>query len=371
MTKPPTYRIIMSGGGTGGHIFPAIAIANELKRRLPNSEFLFVGAKDKMEMQKVPDAGFNIKGLWISGIQRKLSLKNLSFPFKLISSLLKSKRIIKDFKPHLAVGTGGYASGPLLWAAQKAGIPNAVQEQNAFPGITNKRLAKQADRIFVAYPGMEEYFPKTAIRILGNPVRSEVYTDLPSKEQAVQHFNLLPNKLTILSVGGSLGSSTLNNSWLAGIERVANSDHQLIWQTGSLTYDSVIESVKIVPSNIQITKFITDMKMAYAAADIIVSRAGAIAISELALIGKPVILVPFPFAAEDHQTKNAMALVENNAARIRSDSESVQHLVDDVMDLLSDQEAQSELSEQIKQLAKPTATEDIVDELISLLKSKS
>ena len=316
-------KILMSGGGTGGHIFPAIAIAQEIQKRFPQAEFLFIGANGKMEMEKVPQAGFQIVGLNIAGFDRGNVLKNFKLPFKLLSSLTKARKTIKEFQPDFAIGTGGFASGPALFMAANLGVPIFVQEQNSLPGKTNTYLAKKAKAVFTAYPNMDHFFPKTKTFFLGNPVRKTIITDLIDKELAKEQLGLDRNKLTILSVGGSLGSRTLNNGWKENVKQITEKDYQLIWQTGKLDYKELSENSRIsnLKSQISLKEFISDMALAYSAADVIVSRAGAIAISELAMTKKPIVLVPFPFAAEDHQTKNAITLVEKNAARIVKDSE--------------------------------------------------
>ena len=361
------HKFILSGGGTGGHIYPAIAIADEIKNRLPDADILFVGAKDKMEMEKVPKAGYPIKGLWISGIQRSNMLGNLSFPFKLASSLYNARKIIKSFKPTATIGTGGFASGPIMWAAAQSGIPVLVQEQNSYPGITNKLLKNKAFAFCTAYDGMGSYFPADKIHLTGNPIRNNLFNDLPEQSEAKKAFNLNPNKPVILSVGGSLGSRTLNNAWKNGINKVVSEDVQLIWQTGKLDFEGIKKNQELQKENIHITDFIYDMRKAYAAADIIISRAGAMAISELCLIGKPTILVPFPFAAEDHQTKNAENLVAHMAAKMISDKEAPQDLVNESILLIKDEARQKILSENILKMAKPNATKDIVDILFTQL----
>lgn len=360
-TSKTSRRFILSGGGTGGHIYPAIAIANRLKECVPNSEFLFVGASDKMEMEKVPKAGFDIQGLWISGFDRSNLLSNAKLPFKLLSSINKSNKIIKDFKPDLVVGTGGYASGPLLWSATQKGIPALIQEQNSFPGITNKLLKNKAFAICTAYDNMEKHFPKEKIHLTGNPIRSELFENLPEKHKAKEKFNLDPNKKVILSVGGSLGSRTLNNAWASSVQTLVENDTQLIWQTGKLEYDKIKNNENNKNSLIKITEFIYDMQMAYAAADVIVSRAGAMAISELSLVGKPTIFVPFPFAAEDHQTQNAKNLVNHKAAKMITDKQATNELANSAINLLKNEAEAKEMSLNLKRLAKPNATKEIVD----------
>lgn len=358
-----SHRIIISGGGTGGHIYPAIAIADELKNRFPDVELLFVGALGKMEMEKVPKAGYSIKGLPVAGFDRGNLLSNFKFPFKLIKSLSLAKEIIKEFKPDLAIGTGGYASGPLLWQASKMGIPIVIQEQNSFPGITNKLLKNKAAAICVAYQGISQ-FPAAKVHYTGNPIRSEIFTNLPDRAEAIKSFGLDPEKKVILSVGGSQGSRTMNNCWKAGLEEIQKNNVQLIWQTGKLDFENLKRELKNKLSGIHLTEFIYEMKLGFAAADVIVSRAGAMAISELCLVGKPVILLPFPFAAEDHQTKNAKSLEEQNAALMITDSEANQKLIPTVIELITNLEQQQLLSENIKKLARPNATSDIVDILM-------
>lgn len=366
MKTDKTYKFLLSGGGTGGHIYPALAIANELKHRLPNSEFLFVGALGKMEMEKVPKAGFEIIGLPIIGLSRSLSLNTLKFPFKLIQSLFKAKKIVKKFQPDVVIGTGGFASGPTLMAAQGKGKVTVVQEQNSLPGLTNKRLAKKAKKLFVAYPNMSEFFAEEKIVETGNPIRKELFQDLPNAKEAKAFFGLDENKPVILSVGGSLGSRTLNNVWKANVQRVIDADCQLIWQTGSLEFNAIPEQIK-QKEGVSVNEFIYKMNMAYAAADVIVSRAGAIAISELAVIGKPIILVPFPFAAENHQYKNAKALADENAAMLVEDSVAENTLASTAINLVKNTGKQEAMKENIQQFAKPNATKTIVDEILKLI----
>lgn len=360
-------KIIVSGGGTGGHIYPAIAIADEIKRRLPNAQILFVGAEGKMEIEKVPKAGYPVKGLPVVGFDRGNLLKNISFPFKLIKSLNLASKIVKEFQPDIAIGTGGFASGPILQKAAKMGVPIVIQEQNSFPGITNKILSKNASAICVAYDGIK-HFPKEVTHHTGNPIRSELFRNLPSREEAIRSLGLDPNKKVVLSVGGSLGSRTLNNVWLEAIQQFQDKNVQLIWQTGKLEYEKIITSIGENQAGIYITEFIYNMKDAYAAADVIVSRAGAMAISELCLIGKPVILVPFPFAAEDHQTKNAQALVQKEAALMFTDEQASKHLADAALQLTENEMKQKSLAQNILKLGKPNATKEVVDILLSKIK---
>lgn len=359
------YKFILSGGGTGGHIYPAIAIANELKLRFPDAEFLFVGAKDKMEMQKVPQAGYQIKGLWIAGLQRKLSLQNMMFPIKLVDSLWKSKRIIKQFKPDVVIGTGGFASGPLLKMASVMGIPTVIQEQNSFPGITNKLLSKKANVICVAYENLERFFPKEKMVLTGNPVRQDLI-DIESKRvEAIQYFNLDKNKKTLLVLGGSLGARRVNQLIEAQLEKFASQNIQIIWQCGKLYFE---DYKKYNTDNVQVFAFIERMDLVYAASDIVVSRAGASSVSELCIVGKPVIFIPSPNVAEDHQTKNAKSIVDKKGALLVKESELDAEFSLVFEALLKDQEKQNQLSENIKQLAMPKATKAIADEIVKLIK---
>ncbi|MFS4473543.1 undecaprenyldiphospho-muramoylpentapeptide beta-N-acetylglucosaminyltransferase [Chryseobacterium sp. T20] len=360
-------KILLSGGGTGGHIFPAIAIADEIRKRFPEAEFLFIGANGKMEMEKVPQAGYKIEGIDIAGIDRGNLLSNLGLPFKILKSLSKSKRIIKDFAPDFAVGTGGFASGPALYEASKMGIPIFIQEQNAHAGVTNKILSKKAKAVFTAYPKVEG-FPAEKIKFLGNPIRENIISGMQDTAQAKEKMGLSKDKLTILSVGGSLGSRTLNNAWKSHLKQIVDKDYQLIWQTGKLDYKDILEETKDTDTrNIQILEFIKDMELAYSAADIIVSRAGAIAISELAVAQKPVLLVPFPFAAEDHQTKNAMNLVEKNAARMVKDSEMQEKFWNTLSEICENESVRKEMSDNLTYFAKPNAAKEIVDEIFNKL----
>ncbi|WP_406682927.1 undecaprenyldiphospho-muramoylpentapeptide beta-N-acetylglucosaminyltransferase [Seonamhaeicola sp. MEBiC1930] len=361
-----SYKIILSGGGTGGHIYPAIAIANELKSRYPNAEFLFVGAKDRMEMEKVPQAGYDIKGLWISGIQRSLSLKNLSFPFKVISSLWKARKIIKSFKPHVAIGTGGFASGPLLYMAASKNIPSLIQEQNSYPGITNKLLAKKAQKICVAYDNLERFFPSDKIIKTGNPVRQGLLDIEDNTVEAKNNFNLKHGKYTLLVLGGSLGARRINQLIETELDFFDTQNVQIIWQCGKLYYQQykIYNNTK----NVQVYEFLNDMASAYAAADVIISRAGASSVSELCIVGKPVIFIPSPNVAEDHQTKNAMAIVNNDAAMIIKEEDLEVDFENKFSQLLASSDRQLQLSENIKKLALVNATKEIVDEVEKLLK---
>ena len=377
--KSKSIRVLLSGGGTGGHIFPAIAIADEIRKRFPDAEFLFIGANGKMEMEKVPQAGYKIEGIDIAGINRGNLLSNLGLPFKILKSLSKSKKIIKSFAPDFAVGTGGFASGPALYEASKLGIPIFIQEQNAHAGVTNKILSKKAKAVFTAYPKVEG-FPAEKIKFLGNPIRENIISGMQETTQAKEKMGLDKDKLTILSVGGSLGSRTLNNGWKDNLENLKEKGYQLIWQTGKLDYKEIVDSCQLTVdgntndqqlstnNQIQIKEFIKDMETAYSAADVIVSRAGAIAISELAVAQKPVLLVPFPFAAEDHQTKNAMNLVEKNAARMVKDSEMKEKFWNTLSEICENEKVRKEMSENLKYFAKPNAAKEIVDEIFKVMK---
>ena len=363
------YRIIISGGGTGGHIYPAVAIANQLKAINPATEILFVGAKGRMEMTRVPEAGYKIVGLWISGIQRRLTMDNLSFPLKVISSVRASHKIIKEFKPDAVVGVGGYASGPLLYAATSRKIPALIQEQNSYAGITNKLLAKRVDKVCVAYPNMEAFFPTDKLVLTGNPVRSDIMDSQQKREEALVHFGLEKDKKTILIIGGSLGARTINQSIAAGIQQIVDSGYQLVWQTGKAFFtEAQALSEKYESQGVRAIDFIKRMDLAYAAADVVISRAGALSISELSLAGKPSILVPSPNVAEDHQTKNAMALVNQHAAILVRDQDAQQELIKAVLDLAKNEEEQQRLSKNILKMARPNAAADIVNELIKLIR---
>lgn len=360
------YKFILSGGGTGGHIYPAVAIADELKSRYPDAEFLFVGASDRMEMDKVPQAGYKIEGLWIAGIQRKLTLKNLMFPFKLISSLLRARKIIKKFKPNVVIGTGGFASGPLLQMATSKNIPSLIQEQNSFPGITNKLLAKRVDTICVAYEGLEKFFPKEKLKLTGNPIRKDL---LEVKDKLIigkDAFNLIHSKYTLLVLGGSLGAKRINEWIEANLDFFFEQNVQVIWQCGKLYYDQYKCYNEL--NHVQVYAFLNNMDMAYAAADIIISRAGAISVSELCIVAKPVIFIPSPNVAEDHQTKNAMAVTNKNAAILIREKDLESEFQNQFSELLTNEEKRRELSVNIEALALVNATNDIVNEVVKLLK---
>jgi UDP-N-acetylglucosamine--N-acetylmuramyl-(pentapeptide) pyrophosphoryl-undecaprenol N-acetylglucosamine transferase len=357
-------RIVISGGGTGGHIFPAVAIADEIKRRNPKAEILFVGALGKMEMEKVPAAGYRIVGLPIAGFQRKLTLSNFLLPFKILGSLLKARKLLKDFKPEVVIGVGGYASGPTLQAATYLKIPTLIQEQNGFPGKTNKLLAKNVNSICTAYDGLERFFPKEKILLTGNPVRKEMVDIAHKREEAFKFYNMDTTKPVVLIIGGSLGARTLNRAVMQAYEELRTSGVQVLWQSGKLYYNDLKSELSTREAqNIHLVQFIERMDYAYAMADLIVSRAGAISVSELCIIGKPVILVPSPNVAEDHQTKNAMALVEKNAARLIKDVDAPKTLISETLALLADQEKCNALATAIHSLGKPNATVAIVDEV--------
>jgi len=360
-------RIIISGGGTGGHVFPAISIADAIKKLAPETDILFVGAENRLEMEKVPEAGYEIKGLPVAGLQRRLTMSNFSFPVKLIRSIWESKKIIKDFKPDIAVGVGGYASGPVLRTASRNNIPIVIQEQNSYAGLTNKLLSKKASRIFVAYEGMGKFFPEDKIILTGNPVRQDILEIEKKRKEALEFFNLDSTRINILIIGGSLGSGTMNNSIIGNVEEVPG-NVQLMWQTGKYYYNDINERISSKNiKNVQYFPFIKRMDLAYAAADIIVSRAGAGTISELAIVGKPVILIPSPNVAEDHQTKNAMALVAGEAAIHIPDKEAVDELWDAMMVLADDKKTQKKLAENIKKLAKKDSAEQIAREILSMI----
>ena len=360
-------RIIISGGGTGGHIYPAIAIANELKALDPATEILFVGAEGKMEMEKVPRAGYKIVGLPVVGIKRELTLSNLLFPIKLGRSFLKAQGIVRDFRPDAAVGVGGYASGPLLLTASLRGIPTLIQEQNSYAGLTNKVLSRWAKRICVAYPGMDAFFPADKIKLTGNPVRSDIQFANQQVDAGRTFFGLESGRPTLLVIGGSQGARTLNESMETGLKRFVDVGVQVIWQTGPAFSERARMAVATVGSPlIKAYDFIYDMDKAYAVADAVVSRAGALSVSELCLVGRPAILVPFPAAAEDHQTKNAMALVERNAALLVDDRSARNELVSAALDLLNNAPQRQQLRAEIKTFAKPNAARDIAEEVMKL-----
>jgi len=362
------YRLIISGGGTGGHIFPAVAIANTFRERYPDADILFVGAQGKMEMTRVPEAGYKIVGLWISGLQRKLTLSNLMFPVKVVSSLMRARSIVKHFKPHAVIGTGGYASSPVMMAATRLGIPSVIQEQNSFAGLANKQVAGKVSKVCVAYEGMEKYFPKEKIVLTGNPVRKDILSTESKREKALSHFGFDGNVKTLLIIGGSLGARTINESILAGMEKIVDAKIQMIWQTGKGYYETYKSQLgKYDLRKIRVQDFVKEMDLAYAAADIVISRSGALAVSELCIAKKACILVPSPNVAEDHQTKNAMALVEKDAALMITDKEAGVKLVEEALKLLFDEGRAGKLRANIAQLARPNATDDIVNEIEKLI----
>lgn len=359
------YRFILSGGGTGGHIYPAIAIANELKKRYPKAEFLFVGAKDRMEMEKVPQAGFKIEGLWITGLQRKLTLKNLMFPFKLISSLIKAGNIVSRFKPHAVIGTGGFASGPLLRVASGRNIPCVLQEQNSYAGITNKLLKDRVAKICVAYDGMEQFFPKDKIVKTGNPVRGDLVEATSDSKVVLEFFGLNPNRPTVFVLGGSLGARRINQLIEKELGFFKELGIQLLWQCGKLYFE---EYKKYQGDTVKVLDYVSRMDLAYAAGDIMISRAGAGSVSELCIVGKPVLFIPSPNVAEDHQTKNALALANENAALMIREKDLDTDFERMFSEVFKSKEKQQELRTNIKKLAMPNATKDIVDEIEKLLK---
>jgi len=360
-------RIIISGGGTGGHIFPAVSIANAIKAKHPDAKILFVGALGRMEMQRVPAAGYEIKGLPIQGFDRKNLLKNVKVLFKIWKSQRMARQIIKDFRPMAAVGVGGYASGPTLNKAAAMGIPCLIQEQNSYAGVTNKLLAKKADKICVAYEGMERFFPAEKIIMTGNPVRQALLENKMTKAEAIQCFGLDPQKKTILIVGGSLGAGTVNKSVMQHLDDIEKSGVQVIWQTGKYYHADIIKELEgRVLTNVKIMDFISDMGAAYKAADLVISRAGASSISEFCLLGTPVILVPSPNVAEDHQTKNAMALVNKQAALYVKDAEAPEKVISLALETVQDEQALRSLSENILKLALPNSADIIADEVIKL-----
>lgn len=365
-----SIKVIISGGGTGGHIFPAVAIANALKHQLgDNVDILFIGAIGRMEMERVPEAGYQIKGLPIAGFQRSFSLsnikKNLVFPFKLMKSLSLAKKIIEDFKPDVVIGVGGYASGPTLRIAANMGIPCLIQEQNSYPGVTNKLVAKKVKTICVAYPNMEEYFPKEKIILTGNPIRQDVINIEGKREKAIEHFGLKQDKKTLLIVGGSQGARSINEAIKGSLDKLMGNHIQVIWQTGNLFEKQATEASQKF-EDVKVLKFIREMDLAYAAADLIISRAGAIAISELCNIGKPVIFIPLPSAAEDHQTKNAKVITNDNAGILVKDSEAYETLVPKTLELFKNSELMKKMGDNIKHFAKKDADSKIAEEVIKI-----
>ena len=359
------FKVILSGGGTGGHIFPALSIAHALKIKYPESDFLFVGAKGKMEMEKVPNAGFKIIGLWISGIQRKQLFRNILFPLKLIVSLLKSVVIVLKFKPNVVIGTGGFASGPLLYVASIFGTPTLIQEQNSFPGITNKLLAKKAHKICVAYDNLETFFPKEKIVVTGNPVRQDLLDLKEKQEEAHSTFNLTPTKKIVLVLGGSLGARRINQLVETQLQYFKNNNIQVLWQCGKLYFEEYRHYDNT--TDVQVMSFIKRMDLAYAASDIIISRAGASSVSELCIVGKPVIFIPSPNVAEDHQTKNAQAISSQNAALLIAEKNLEDEFETQFSELINNEGLQQSFATNIKKLAKKSATNDIVHEIEKLI----
>jgi UDP-N-acetylglucosamine--N-acetylmuramyl-(pentapeptide) pyrophosphoryl-undecaprenol N-acetylglucosamine transferase len=359
-------KFIISGGGTGGHIYPAVAIANELKARFPEAQFLFVGAQDKMEMQKVPQAGYEIKGLWIAGLQRKVTFQNMLFPVKLVSSLVKSFFILKQFKPDVVIGTGGFASGAVLKVASLLGIPTVIQEQNSYPGITNKLLAKKANAICVAYENLERFFPKDKMILTGNPVRQDLLVQA-DKSEANAYFKLDESKKTIVILGGSLGARRINQLIEKELDFLVAQNCQIIWQCGKLYFEEYNKYND--NKNVQVVAFIDRMDLVYAAADIIISRSGASSVSELCIVGKPTIFIPSPNVAEDHQTKNAKAIADKKGAILLKEANLDAEFETVFTDLITNEDKQTELSQNIKKLAKPNATKDIVEEIVKLIKN--
>jgi UDP-N-acetylglucosamine--N-acetylmuramyl-(pentapeptide) pyrophosphoryl-undecaprenol N-acetylglucosamine transferase len=365
------YKFIISGGGTGGHIFPALSIADGLKKRFPDCQILFVGAEGKMEMEKVPAAGYPIVGLPVAGFHRGEIWRNLSFLPKLFSSLMKARKVVKDFQPDVVIGVGGYASGPTLRQANSLGIATVLQEQNSYAGVTNKILGKKAKRICVAYDKMDRFFPAEKIVYTGNPVRSGLLIN-SDKEEATTYFGTVPRKPVILVLGGSLGARTINQSIVAGLEKIKNSEVQVIWQTGKYYYQDIKTMLdKTEVPNIRVHEFISRMDLAYSLSDVVISRAGAGTISELCIVGKPSILVPSPNVSEDHQTHNAMSLVEKDAAIFVRDADSTNKLIDTALDLVNNKDRCEILSQNIKKLATPDSTKDIVEVISTLLKKKN
>ncbi|MBN2669699.1 MAG: undecaprenyldiphospho-muramoylpentapeptide beta-N-acetylglucosaminyltransferase [Bacteroidales bacterium] len=362
-------KFIISGGGTGGHIFPAVAIANAIKRKAPESDILFVGAEGKMEMEKVPAAGYKIEGLPVRGFKRKLALSNIDVMFRLFQSMNKAKRIIKQFNPDVVIGVGGFASGPLLKQAQKLGVPTLIQEQNSYAGVTNKLLAKNAQKICVAYEHMERFFPADKIIITGNPVRQDLLQDIELKrDEAYHYFGVQGNKKTLLILGGSLGALTINESIRAGLDRLVENRFQVIWQTGKNYFDTAAPLVdKYFEKGVVIKDFITRMDLAYSIADLVISRAGASTVSELGLIHKPVIFVPSPNVAEDHQTKNAMALIEKNAAMMIEDKKAREELIDASIELMNDKFRMNIYQQNIASMGIKNSADTIANEVFKLI----
>jgi UDP-N-acetylglucosamine--N-acetylmuramyl-(pentapeptide) pyrophosphoryl-undecaprenol N-acetylglucosamine transferase len=369
MPQPDSVKIIIAGGGTGGHVFPAIAIANALRSKLYNAKILFVGARGRLEMTKVPAAGYHIIGLNIAGLQRRLTWKNFLVPFKLIDSMIRSKNIVKRFKPDIVIGVGGYASGPVVRAAAMQGIPTLIQEQNSYPGITNKLLAKRADKICVAYEGMERYFPKNKIFLTGNPVRSDILNANNKRDAALNFYGLSPEKKIVLVVGGSLGAFTINEAMRNSLGLLLSNQIQLIWQTGRFYFEKAkLATEGFSEAGIRVFDFIDRMDLAYAAADLVVSRAGAIAVSEICALQKPAILVPSPNVAEDHQTKNALALVNLHAAILLKDKDAFNMLGETIVGLIDDEVKIHKLKERIAGMSYRDAANNIAGVILGMIK---
>lgn len=367
-TNKRPYRYIISGGGTGGHVYPAIAIANALRDKHADCEILFVGALGKMEMEKVPQAGYTIEGLNITGIQRKLTLSNLSWPFKLLKSLFRADAIVKRFQPDVVIGVGGYASGPVLYAATRRKVPALIEEQNSYAGLTNKWLANRVKTICVAYPGLESVFPKNKLVFTGNPVRQDIVESDNKREVSLQHFGFAADKKTILVIGGSLGARTLNEAMIHGLPQLTEKGIQVIWQTGRFYHEEMkLRTRDMDLKGVHVLEFLKEMDLAYAAADVVISRAGALSVSEIAIVQKPCILVPSPNVAEDHQTKNAQSLVGQEAALMVRDTEAKETLVPIAIELLADANKQATLKEKIAPLGKPHAAHEIADQVIALI----
>lgn len=361
-------KFIISGGGTGGHIFPAISIANALKKKRPDAKFLFVGAEGRMEMEKVPNAGYEIVGLPVSGFNRGSLLKNFKVLFRLFKSLRMAKKVVRDFAPDIAVGVGGYASGPTLFMAHRSGVPTVLQEQNSYAGVTNKLLAKKAAKICVAYEGMERFFPQDKIILTGNPVRQDFLEVAPKSQEAYDFFHFSPAKKTLLIIGGSLGARTINQSVIAGLSKLKEAGIQVLWQTGKLYYEGALKAYEpFKTDDIVVTDFVKRMDYAYSIADLVVSRAGASSISELCLLGKPSILVPSPNVAEDHQTKNAQALATRKAAVMVADKDANSVLLDEAIRMIADEPLLNELGENAKKMAQLDSADRIADEILKLI----
>ncbi|MCF8225713.1 MAG: undecaprenyldiphospho-muramoylpentapeptide beta-N-acetylglucosaminyltransferase [Bacteroidales bacterium] len=372
MKKPDrTYRVIIGGGGTGGHVFPAISIANALRQMLDEVEFLFVGARGKLEMEKVPEAGYRIEGLPVAGFQRRITWKNITFFFKLLQSMRLSKRIIRNFRPDVAIGVGGYASGPILRAAIRKQVPVILQEQNSYAGVTNRILARSSEKICVAFDGMEKYFPKEKIVFTGNPVRQDLLLPAEETKASYAHFGLKEDKKVILLIGGSLGAGSMNSCMMRNLEKLRRSGIQLLWQSGKYYHEKAGEALDVSGAgNIVLLPFIREMNRAYQVADLIISRAGAGTISELCLVGKPVILVPSPNVAEDHQMRNARSLYDRNAAEVVPDKDAEKELVDMALQLIGDKKKMEILAGNISTLAIPDAAQKIAAEVIKIMEER-